>query len=134
MCVCSGVVDQGVARCADWFSLRWAECMEAIPVPVINHILCVSMKFHFLCDVMRGERSYLNSCCLTAADFDSSSSAVMTPWCRQQLPVEGNFGQLFDQLNVSVDLLSREFSTELVLQVRDTRMTYLYDSSVTSDL
>lgn len=29
--------------------------MEAIPVPVINHILCVSMKFHFLCDIMRGE-------------------------------------------------------------------------------
>lgn len=31
--------------------------------------------------------------------------------------MEGNFGQLFDQLNRSVDLLSREFSTELVLQV-----------------
>lgn len=31
--------------------------------------------------------------------------------------MEGNFGQLFDQLNVSVDLLSREFSTELILQV-----------------
>ncbi|KAM6994691.1 E3 ubiquitin-protein ligase DCST1 [Tautogolabrus adspersus] len=94
MMQCDGVVDEGVQRCADWFSLRWAECMEAIPVPVINHILCVSMKFHFLCDVLR----------------------VMTPWCREQIPVEGNFGQLFDQLNVSVDLLSREFSTELLLQ------------------
>lgn len=31
--------------------------MEAIPVPVINHILCVPMKFHFLCDVMRGKTS-----------------------------------------------------------------------------
>ncbi|TKS82775.1 DC-STAMP domain-containing protein 1 [Collichthys lucidus] len=40
----------------------------------------------------------------------------MTPWCRQQIPVEGNFGQLFDQLNLSVELLSREFSTELVVQ------------------
>ncbi|KAM7382756.1 hypothetical protein PAMP_002473 [Pampus punctatissimus] len=94
MMQCDSVVDQGVARCADWFSIRWAECMEAIPLPVINHILCISMKFHFLCDVMR----------------------VMTPWCRQQLPVERNFGQLFDQLNVSMDLLSKEFSTELVLQ------------------
>uniref|UniRef100_UPI0037E9ABC0 E3 ubiquitin-protein ligase DCST1 n=1 Tax=Semicossyphus pulcher TaxID=241346 RepID=UPI0037E9ABC0 len=94
MMQCDSVVEQGVQRCADWFGLRWAECMEAIPVPVINHILCVSMKFHFLCEVMR----------------------VMTPWCREQIPVEGNFGQLFDQLNVSVDLLSREFSTELVLQ------------------
>lgn len=41
----------------------------------------------------------------------------MTPWCREQIPVEGNFGQLFDQLNLSVDMLSREFSTTLVLQV-----------------
>ncbi|XP_022617267.1 DC-STAMP domain-containing protein 1 [Seriola dumerili] len=94
MMQCDSVVDEGVQRCSDWFRLRWAECMKEIPVPVINHILCVSMKFHFLCDVMR----------------------VMTPWCREKIPVEGNFGQLFDKLNLSVDLLSREFSTELVLQ------------------
>ncbi|KAM9723772.1 E3 ubiquitin-protein ligase DCST1 [Menidia menidia] len=91
---CDTVVSQGVQRCADWFGGRWETCMAAIPVPVINHILCVSMKFHFLCDVMR----------------------VMTPWCREQVPVEGNFGLLFDRLNVSVELLSREFSAELVLQ------------------
>lgn len=42
----------------------------------------------------------------------------MTPWCRENIPVEGNFGQLFDRLNVSVDLLSREFSTELAVEVR----------------
>ncbi|XP_062294352.1 E3 ubiquitin-protein ligase DCST1 [Scomber scombrus] len=94
MMQCDSVVEQGVKRCADWFGLKWAECMKAIPVPVINHILCVSMKFHFLCDVMR----------------------VMTPWCRQQLPVEGNFGQLFDRLNSSVDLLSREFSSEVEVE------------------
>lgn len=41
----------------------------------------------------------------------------MTPWCKEQVPVEGNFGRLFDQLNVSVDLLSREFSTSLVMEV-----------------
>ncbi|KAK5619904.1 hypothetical protein CRENBAI_005438 [Crenichthys baileyi] len=91
---CDSVVNEGIQRCADWFSQRWEECMQAIPVPVINHILCVSMKFHFLCDILR----------------------VMTPWCREQIPVEGNFGQLFDQLNVSVNQLSREFSTEVVLQ------------------
>ncbi|XP_039973275.1 E3 ubiquitin-protein ligase DCST1 [Xiphias gladius] len=94
MMQCNSVVEEAMQRCFDWFRRRWAECMEVIPVPIINHILCVSMKFHFLCDIMR----------------------VMTPWCREQIPVEGNFGQLFDQLNRSVDLLSREFSTELVLQ------------------
>lgn len=88
---CDGVVEQGVRRCAAWFEERWEQCMEVISVPVINHIFCFSMRFHFLCDVMR----------------------VMTPWCRQQLPVEGNFGQLFDRLNASVELLSREFSAEV---------------------
>ncbi|XP_020566185.1 E3 ubiquitin-protein ligase DCST1 isoform X1 [Oryzias latipes] len=91
---CDSLVNEGVQRCAGWFDSRWKECMAVIPVPVINHILCVSMKFHFLCDIMK----------------------VMTPWCRDKIPVEGNFGQLFDQLNVSVDLLSREFSTKLVVQ------------------
>ncbi|TDH11201.1 hypothetical protein EPR50_G00058360 [Perca flavescens] len=91
---CDSVVNEGVQRCADWFGSRWEECMQAIPVPVINHILCVSMKFNFLCDVMR----------------------VMTPWCREQIPIEGNFGQLFDQLNRSVNLLSREFRAKLILK------------------
>lgn len=58
------VVDEGVQRCTDWFSRRWEECMKAIPVPVINHILCVPMQFHFLCDVMRGERSCRLLVCL----------------------------------------------------------------------
>uniref|UniRef100_A0A3Q1EL76 DC-STAMP domain containing 1 n=1 Tax=Acanthochromis polyacanthus TaxID=80966 RepID=A0A3Q1EL76_9TELE len=87
------VMNQGIQRCADWFSSRWEACLEAIPVPVINHILCIPMKFHFLCDVMR-----------------------MTPWCREHIPVEGNFGQLFDQLNSSVNQLSREFIAELTVE------------------
>ncbi|XP_068426853.1 E3 ubiquitin-protein ligase DCST1 isoform X2 [Clinocottus analis] len=94
MMQCNSVVEEGVKRCVDWFRQKWADCMKAIPVPVIDHILCVSMKFHFLCDIMR----------------------VMTPWCRDQIPVEGNFGSLFDRLNLSVDLLSREFSTSVVLK------------------
>ncbi|XP_049902864.1 E3 ubiquitin-protein ligase DCST1 [Epinephelus moara] len=94
MMQCDSVVDTGVQRCVKWFNNRWAECLAAIPVPIINHVLCISMKFHFLCDVMR----------------------AMTPWCREQIPLEGNFGRLFDGLNLSVDLLSREFSTDVVLQ------------------
>ncbi|XP_071759838.2 DC-STAMP domain-containing protein 1 [Centroberyx gerrardi] len=94
MMQCDTVAQQAVRRCADWFQVRWQRCMQAVRVPVISHFLCASMRLHFLCDVMR----------------------VMTPWCRQQIPVEGNFGQTFDQLNRSIDLLSREFSSELVLQ------------------
>ncbi|XP_019896845.1 E3 ubiquitin-protein ligase DCST1 [Esox lucius] len=91
---CDYVVEQGIERCREWFDVKWQDCMEAIQAPVINHILCVSMRFHFLCDIMR----------------------VMTPWCREEIPVEGNFGQTFDKLNFSIDTLSREFSTTVVLQ------------------
>lgn len=41
----------------------------------------------------------------------------MTPWCRQQIPVEGNFGRLFDLLNASIQQLSSEFTAEVVVQV-----------------
>ncbi|XP_014876046.1 DC-STAMP domain-containing protein 1 isoform X2 [Poecilia latipinna] len=41
---------------------------------------------------------------------------VMTPWCREQIPVERNFGQLYDRLNISMDRLSREFRTEVMVQ------------------
>lgn len=43
---------------------------------------------------------------------------MMTPWCRQQIPVEGNFGRLFDQLDASIQQLSSEFSAEVEVQVR----------------
>ncbi|CAL8298911.1 unnamed protein product [Gadus morhua 'NCC'] len=91
---CDSVVEQATGRCRDWFSRKWTDCVDTVAVPVISDILCVSMKFHFLCDVMR----------------------VMTPWCREQVPVEGNFGQTFDQLNRSMDRLATEFSTSLVLE------------------
>ncbi|KAM9852019.1 E3 ubiquitin-protein ligase DCST1 [Aulostomus maculatus] len=94
MMQCDSVVQQGIQHCADWFRLRWAACMEVISVPIINHILCVPMKFNFLCDVMK----------------------VMTAWCREHVPLEGNFGQLFDQVNLSVGQLSREFRADLIVQ------------------
>ncbi|KAL0984883.1 hypothetical protein UPYG_G00149910 [Umbra pygmaea] len=91
---CDYVVEQGIERCREWFEVKWQDCMDAIKAPVINQILCVSMRFHYLCDVMR----------------------IMTPWCREEIPVEGNFGKTFDKLNLSIDTLSREFSTSVVLQ------------------
>ncbi|KAK2845199.1 hypothetical protein Q5P01_011858 [Channa striata] len=105
---CNSVVEKGVQRCADWFRLRWEKCAELVSVPVINHMLCVSMKFDFLCDIMR----------------------VMTPWCQEQIPVEGNFGQLFDQLNASFDRLSGEFSTELFVQEQQQQQTVLGGAAI----
>ncbi|XP_016893533.1 E3 ubiquitin-protein ligase DCST1 isoform X2 [Cynoglossus semilaevis] len=99
MMQCDSVVDGGIKRCSDWFITKWEECMKTIAVPVINHIFCVPMTFYFLCDVMR----------------------VMTPWCREQIPVEGNFGQLYDQLDGAVDMLSGEFSSQLLVEEQQQR-------------
>ncbi|KAJ0066413.1 hypothetical protein NL108_013036, partial [Boleophthalmus pectinirostris] len=94
MMQCDGVVQEAVQRCSEWFSLKWAECMSTVSVPVLNHLLCVPMKFNFLCDILR----------------------VMTPWCREHLPVEGNMGHLWDQLNRSMAHFQQEFSASMVLE------------------
>ncbi|XP_026140640.1 E3 ubiquitin-protein ligase DCST1 [Carassius auratus] len=91
---CDYVVQQGVSRCQDWFSVKWEECMNTIQAPLINHLLCVPMQFHFLCDIMR----------------------VMTSWCTEKIPVEGNFGQTFDKLNDSINRLAEHFTTDVVLE------------------
>uniref|UniRef100_A0A3B4DIZ4 DC-STAMP domain containing 1 n=1 Tax=Pygocentrus nattereri TaxID=42514 RepID=A0A3B4DIZ4_PYGNA len=93
--LCVDVVNQGIDRCQQWFSAKWEECMDTVKSPVINHFLCVPMKFEFLCNVMR----------------------VMTPWCKEEIPVEGNFGQTFDKLNFSISKLGEQFTTNVVLQV-----------------
>ncbi|XP_057196736.1 E3 ubiquitin-protein ligase DCST1 [Triplophysa rosa] len=94
MARCDYVVQQGIGRCHDWFSDKWDECMNTIQAPLINHFLCVPMKFNFLCDVMR----------------------VMTPWCTEKIPVEGNFGQTFDKLDYSINRLAEHFTTNAVFQ------------------
>ncbi|KAJ8398484.1 hypothetical protein AAFF_G00427390 [Aldrovandia affinis] len=89
---CEYVVQQGIDRCRDWFQVKWQECMDTIKAPVISHFLCVPMQFHFLCDILR----------------------VMTPWCKEKIPVEGNFGQTYDKINTSINSLGEDFSTTLV--------------------
>ncbi|XP_039535914.1 E3 ubiquitin-protein ligase DCST1-like [Pimephales promelas] len=92
---CDYVVQQGISRCQDWFSTKWKECMNTIQAPLINNFLCIPMQFHFLCDIMR----------------------VMTSWCTEKIPVEGNFGQTFDKLNDSINRLAEHFTTNVVLKV-----------------
>lgn len=42
----------------------------------------------------------------------------MTPWCKEQIPVEGNFGQTYDKLSSSISKLSEQFTTNVVLKVQ----------------
>ncbi|XP_061224850.1 E3 ubiquitin-protein ligase DCST1-like isoform X2 [Neopsephotus bourkii] len=91
---CNDVVELGMQRCRDWFDTKYDACMEQIFVPLVNHFLCLPMKFKFLCHIVK----------------------VMNSWCRDKIPVEGNFGQTYDMVNNSVSNLSQEFSASVVFQ------------------
>ncbi|TRZ03095.1 hypothetical protein DNTS_029886 [Danionella cerebrum] len=91
---CDYVVQQGIERCREWFGVKWKECMDTIEAPLINNLLCIPMQFDFLCDVMR----------------------VMNPWCVEKIPIEGNFGQIYDKLNDSINKLAEHFTADLVLK------------------
>ncbi|KAM8986117.1 E3 ubiquitin-protein ligase DCST1 isoform 1-T2 [Ara ararauna] len=91
---CNNVIELGMQRCRDWFDTKYDACMEQIFVPLINHLLCLPMKFKFLCHIVK----------------------VMNSWCRDKIPVEGNFGQTYDMVNSSISNLSQEFSASVVFQ------------------
>nr|XP_013797173.1 PREDICTED: DC-STAMP domain-containing protein 1 [Apteryx mantelli mantelli] len=96
---CKYVIDLAMQRCQDWFSTKHQACMEHIVVPLISHLLCLPMKFKFLCHVVK----------------------VMHSWCQEKIPVEGNFGKMYDMVNGSINNLSQDFSAQLVFQGRDGR-------------
>ncbi|GAB5583900.1 E3 ubiquitin-protein ligase DCST1 isoform X15 [Prionailurus iriomotensis] len=87
---CSYVVDRAMLSCRRWFDRKHEQCMERVRVPLLNHLLCLPMKFKFFC--------------------------TMEVWCRSRIPVEGNFGQTYDSLNQSVRDLDGEFSATIDLK------------------
>ncbi|XP_049736626.1 E3 ubiquitin-protein ligase DCST1 [Elephas maximus indicus] len=91
---CSYVVSKAVLSCQRWFDRKHEQCMQRIWVPLFNHLLCLPMKFKFLCSITK----------------------VMEVWCRNRIPVEGNFGQTYDSLNQSVHSLTGEFSANINLK------------------
>nr|XP_048684849.1 E3 ubiquitin-protein ligase DCST1 [Caretta caretta] len=91
---CKYVVDEAIRRCQAWFDAKHKACQRSIAVPLISHLLCLPMKFKFLCHVVQ----------------------VMYPWCRDKIPVEGNFGQTYDKVNSSVVGISQDFSAQLVVK------------------
>ncbi|XP_012870487.1 PREDICTED: DC-STAMP domain-containing protein 1 [Dipodomys ordii] len=88
---CSYVVNQGIRSCRRWFDQKHNECMKHIRVPILNHLVCLPMKFKFFCSIAK----------------------VMEVWCRNRIPVEGNFGQTYDTLNQSIHGLNGEFSANI---------------------
>ncbi|KAM6037721.1 E3 ubiquitin-protein ligase DCST1 isoform 2-T2 [Theristicus caerulescens] len=92
---CTYVIELGMQRCRDWFNEKHKACMEQVVVPIISHLLCVPMTFKFVCHIVK----------------------IVDSWCRDRIPVEGNFGQMYDMVNNSVSNLSQDFSTSVVFQV-----------------
>uniref|UniRef100_A0A2I3N3M6 DC-STAMP domain containing 1 n=1 Tax=Papio anubis TaxID=9555 RepID=A0A2I3N3M6_PAPAN len=88
---CSYVVNQAILSCRRWFDHKHEQCMKHIWVPLLTHLLCLPMKFKFFCGIAK----------------------VMEVWCRNRIPVEGNFGQTYDTLNQSIRDLDGEFSANI---------------------
>nr|XP_020768175.1 DC-STAMP domain-containing protein 1 isoform X3 [Odocoileus virginianus texanus] len=91
---CSYVVNKAMFSCRRWFDQKHGACMQRIWVPLLNHLLCLPMKFKFFCSIAK----------------------VMEVWCRGRIPVEGNFGQTYDSLNQSIHGLEGEFSATINLK------------------
>ena len=48
------VVQDATQRCRRWFEAKHRACMAQIVVPVISHLLCLPMRFTFLCHIAKG--------------------------------------------------------------------------------
>ncbi|KAM6395143.1 E3 ubiquitin-protein ligase DCST1 [Rhynochetos jubatus] len=97
---CTYLMELGMQRCQDWFNDKYDECMARVAVPLVNHLLCLPMKFKFLCHIVN----------------------IMHSWCLDKIPVEGNFGQMYDMVNNSVSSLSQDFSADVVIQEEQREM------------
>ncbi|KAJ6656984.1 hypothetical protein lerEdw1_002985 [Lerista edwardsae] len=106
---CSAIIKQAIGRCKAWFDDKHRSCMNAIKVPVISHLLCLPMKFSFLCHLAK----------------------IMNTWCRDRIPVEGNFGQTYDRVNGSVDNLNQDFSARV--EVKEEHQTMLLGANISHE-
>ncbi|XP_063173269.1 E3 ubiquitin-protein ligase DCST1 [Candoia aspera] len=97
---CKNIIQQAVKRCQKWFNTKHHLCMKTIAVPLVNHLLCLPMKFSFLCHLAK----------------------IMNTWCQDKIPVEGNFGQTYDRVNGSVDSLNQDFTASVVVQEQHQEM------------
>ncbi|XP_044147932.1 E3 ubiquitin-protein ligase DCST1-like [Bufo gargarizans] len=85
---CEYVVELGINKCKDWFAMKHEECMRYIFCPVLNSLLCLPMKFTFVCNIMY----------------------FVNRWCKSRLPLESNFGQVFEWINNTVYNLNKKAS------------------------
>ncbi|XP_063802722.1 E3 ubiquitin-protein ligase DCST1 isoform X3 [Pseudophryne corroboree] len=95
---CEYVIEKGVEKCHDWFHKKHEDCMSLIRLPILNTLLCLPMKFTFLCNILN----------------------VMNVWCKNNLPFGDNFGNLFDMVNATLMNMTSGFSIEKTVRTRNT--------------
>ncbi|XP_071583274.1 E3 ubiquitin-protein ligase DCST1 [Heliangelus exortis] len=88
---CTYLIELGMQRCRDWFNRKHEDCMNAVYVPIINNLLCLPMTFKFLCHIVK----------------------LIQGWCLDRIPVEGNFGKMYDMVNDSVGNLRHQFTARV---------------------
>ena len=55
MALPADVVNEAMFSCRRWFDQKHGVCMQRIWVPLLNHLLCLPMKFKFFCSIAKGE-------------------------------------------------------------------------------
>ncbi|NXH38467.1 DCST1 ligase, partial [Dicaeum eximium] len=91
---CDAVIERGLKRCTDHFKKMYNKCMKQVSMPLVNHLICLPMQFGFFCHSVK----------------------LMNQWCKESIPVDGNFGYMYDRVNSSVNSLSQEFSASVAYQ------------------
>ncbi|KAM4880597.1 E3 ubiquitin-protein ligase DCST1 [Sylvia borin] len=91
---CDTVIKNGLQRCTAHFQRMYKRCRQTVIMPLVNHFVCLPMQFGFLCHSVK----------------------FMSHWCEKKIPVDGNFGKTYDQVNNSVNSLSQEFSASIAYQ------------------
>nr|XP_032804476.1 E3 ubiquitin-protein ligase DCST1 [Petromyzon marinus] len=84
---CWDVFEKGVEKCREMFTRKWDECLDTIVVPLINHILCLPLKFDFLCPIIH----------------------VFDGWCETNIPMLKDFGDVYDRIQQSIAQLKEQF-------------------------
>uniref|UniRef100_A0A8C0ULU7 DC-STAMP domain containing 2 n=1 Tax=Cyanistes caeruleus TaxID=156563 RepID=A0A8C0ULU7_CYACU len=97
---CEAVIERGLQHCTGHFQNMYKKCKEKVTVPLVSHLICLPMQFGFLCHSVK----------------------LMSHWCENRIPVDGNFGKMYDQVNSSVNSLRQEFSASISYQEEHHKM------------
>lgn len=47
------MIELGIRRCQDWFEGTFRACVAKLVVPFLSHLLCLPLKFSFVCHAVR---------------------------------------------------------------------------------